>query len=240
MGFVPANVSSEKSRMQILACIKAELLEKAAEGLKTADGLMIEVSASAEIKAVEKFCQSEDGIPVGRWLKEITDKPAKKTQDSACDFIVFNSAGLVGLTRNDKIGRILEFDLDLEEGLIRAAGEMPVDGILVSPPSLVGLTIKDLMLIQRTLNLVNKPVVVCVSPAITLDELQSLWDIGICGLAVEVDDKSASSLAEIRQKINDLKPPAFRKKARLTALISQSQAAQPEPEEDDGEEEEDE
>jgi hypothetical protein len=242
MGFMLSSVSQDKSRIQIIASLKADLLEKAAESLASTDGVLIEASASADIKAAEKYCQAENSLPAGIHLKENGEKSAKKAQDSVCDFIVFNTAAPISLIRNEKIGRILELDLNLSEGMLKATSDLPVDAVLVQPQLEESpFTIQNLMLVQRAASLVNKPILVYVSVGINPDELQSLWDIGICGVVIEVtDEKSFSNLFEIRQMIDNLKPPAFRKKPKLTAVVPQSQAEKSEPLEDDGEEEEDE
>jgi hypothetical protein len=242
MGFMLSSVSQDKSRIQIIASLKADFLEKAAESLASADAVLIEASTSADIKAAEKYCQAENSRPSGRRLKENDEKSAKKAQDSVCDFVVFNSAAPVSLIRNEKIGRILELDLNISEGMLRTASDLPVDSVLVQPQSEeTPFTIQNLMLIQRAAYMVNKPILVCVSVGINQDELQSLWDMGICGVVIEVsNEKSAANLSEIRQMIDQLKPPAFRKKPKLTAVLPQSQTEKSEPVEDDDEEEEDE
>lgn len=240
MGFMLSNVSSPKSRMQIIASLKTDLLEKAAESLASADSILIEASTSTEIKAAEKYCQAENSLPTGRWLKENDEKSTKKAQVSVCDFIVFNPTSPVSLTRIEKIGRILELDLNLSEGMLRTASDLPVDAVFVQPQiGETALTIQNLMLVQRAVYMINKPILVMISERISPEELQSLWDMGICGVVIKVaDEKSCVNLAEIRQKIDNLKPPAFRKKSKLTAVLSPLQPEKPEPAEDDDEEEE--
>jgi hypothetical protein len=72
--------------------------------------------------------------------------------------------------------------------------------------------------------------------------LQALWDMGICGLAIEIaDEKSSGSIPDLLQNIEKLGPPAFLKKSKAKAILPQLSAGKAEPEEDDdGEEEEDE
>jgi hypothetical protein len=240
MGFMLSSVSSEKSRMLIVATLKAESLEKLADGLKTADAVLIDAAGAAENKTIEKFCQTEEGIPAGRWLRETGDKALRKALETACDFVVFNSSAPVSATRNEKIGRILELDINLSEGLLRTAGDLPIDGVLIpSNGAEPSLTIHNLMHIQRLANMLNKPILVSISAAISAAELQSLWDMGICGVVVDIiDENSVDILAEIRQKIEKLGPPTFRKKAKMTAILPQSHAEKAVPEEDQGEEEE--
>jgi hypothetical protein len=242
MGFMCSTNTEEKSRMQVLASLDAESLDAFKDGIQSADGVLIETSTPAAAKAADKFCQAADGIPVGRCLKETGDKAVKKALESACDFVVFNSSAPVDITGSENIGRILELDINLNEGLLRTAGDLPIDAVIIpinNPES--SLTIQDLMLIQRLAAGINKPALVSVSGNINSGSLQALWNMGVCGLLVEVsDEKSSSSLSEIKQKIEKLGPPAFRKKSKFSAILPQSRQQQAEPDEDEGEEEEDE
>jgi hypothetical protein len=244
LGFMLSSHSSEKARMQIIASLRPDLLETASEALKFADGLIIDPIAEGEHKAVEKFCKAEDNLPAGRRLKETDEKSGKKVLDTVCDFLIFNSSSPVSAVKKENFGRILELDLNLGDSLLRAAGDLPVDALMT--PSNISdnsLTLQNLMVIQRLVSLVNKPVLVFVSNEIGPAELQSLWDIGICGIVLEVTgSKSMDRLAEIRQKIEKLGPPAFRKKSKMTAILPQSQTEKPAPEDngDDDNEEEDE
>jgi hypothetical protein len=242
MGFMLASASTEKTRMQIIATLKVDILEKLSGGLKSADGLIIDSTAAGEIKALEKFCQGEDSVAAGRRLKETDEKAVKKLLETSCDFVIFNSGSPVSAIRNEKIGRILELDLNLSDSLLRAAGDLPIDAVMTpSGIAVSSLTLQDLMVIQRLVYFISKPILVSVSDEISPPELQSLWDIGICGVVIEVtDSKSVDRLAEIRERIETLDPPAFRKKSKMTAMLPPSQAGKQEPEDDEGEEEEDE
>jgi hypothetical protein len=242
MGFIPNDVSLEKSRMQIIAQVKAEILENIGDQLKSADGVLIESTAAADNKAAEKFCQSEDSIPAGRRIKDIGEKSLKKVLESPCDFVVFDATVPVSVTKNKKVGRILELDINLNEGILRTVSELPVDAAIISIDSEgSSLTIQNLMLIQRVANMVNKPILVSVSDEISVVELQSLWDIGICGLVFRISDqKSVGNLKDILDKIANLETPSFKKKSKMTAILPQSRTEKAAIEEDDGEEEEDE
>jgi hypothetical protein len=245
MGFVSINASSPKSRMQIIALVGAEILENAEDLLKTADGLFLESHSSAEIKAIEKYCQSGENIPAGIRLKDVGDKSLKKALDSSCDFLVFDASAPVSLTKKAKIGRVLDLDINLGEGMLRTVSDLPVDAVMLSVDSGdSSLTVRHLMLLQRVAGMVNKPLLVSVSDEISQSELQSLWDMGICGLVVGLSDqKSIEKLKNLRENIAKLEAPAFRKKPKMTAILPQTRLETSEvdkEDDDDGEEEEDE
>lgn len=238
MGFMSASVAVEKPRMQVVASLIAENLDECRNGLKSADAVLIEALTPAALKAADKFCQAAGDIPTGRWLKETGEKNLKKALDGSCDFIVFNSSASVDITANEKIGRVLELDVNLNDGLLRAAGDLPVDAMIIAAGSPEFSTLQDLMSVQKLVYLVNKPVLVCVSPGIGSASLQALWNMGICGVVVQVaDEKTSNALSEVQQKIEKLSPPAFRKKSKFSAILPQSRPEKDAPEEDEEEEE---
>ncbi len=234
--------TAEKPRMQVIACLKAENLDKVSEGLNPADAALIEIVRADDIPALEKACQTEKNIPAGGWLKTSSNEVLREATDVACDFVVFPGTVTVALIQKEKMGKILELDTSLNERMLRAAGELPIDAVLVfdegedSP-----LTVNRLMFFQYLVNSITKPVVVSIPTKVTESELQALWDIGISGVAVDlVDEKSTKNLTELRKALENLAPPAFRKKFKAGATIPrmQPELAQPSEEEGDGEEDE--
>ncbi len=243
IGFAALSRSAaEKPRLQVIACVKAENLDKVSGGLNRADAVLIEIVRDEDLAALEKICQTEKNIPAGGWLKSSSSETLKKATDVACDFVVFPGTIPVALTQKEKMGRILELDTSLNERILRAAGELPIDAVLAfdkgedSP-----LTVNRLMFLQYLVNSIAKPVVVSIPTKLTEPELQALWDIGINGVAVDlVDEKSTKNLAELRKDLENLAPPAFRKKFKAGATIPrmQTEPSQPPEEEGDGEEDE--
>lgn len=241
MGFMLRKAEVEKPRLLLLAELAAENLEKWGEPLKAADGLIIDVNKTEDITSAEKACQTNSTIPAGAWLKTSSAAVLKKAATTECDFLVFSSAIPVTLTRKEKLGRILDIDITLSEGLLRAASELPLDALIVTGKHIeLDLTLNRLMYIQRLLLLANKPVLVVVENTLSGPEMQSLWDIGVGGIIVEVsDERFAEKLTDLRSIIDKLEAPAFRKKAKTSAILPRMQAEAPQPEHEHEEEEED-
>jgi hypothetical protein len=240
MGFMPAKVSSEKPRLQMVAWTSADHLDKVSAGLNSADAVLVEVTKSEDTGTLEKVCQDKSGAPAGGWLKA-SNGALKKLMNTSCDFVVLPPTASFSVTQKDKLGRILELDLSLGEGLLRTVNDLPVDAALIAGDDL-NLTFNRLMQVQRLMYMINKPVLASVPPVVAESELQALWDMGVSGIVVELtDEKSAEKFSNLPKTIEKLNPPAFRKKARLSPMLPHvlPEAPQP-PEEEEGGGEEDE
>jgi hypothetical protein len=244
MGFMAGKTTVEKTRMQLVALVAAEDLDKVSAGLDSADACLVEIARPDGLGALEKACQLKDAAPAGGWIKSADGTTLKKAFSAACDFLVFPSSVPVTAAQTEKVGRVLELDITLSEGLLRTVNDLPVDAVLVAGKADgSSLTLDRLMLIQRLVYMVNKPVLVTVPLLLTSPELQALWDIGVAGVVAGVDDeKSGEKLSELRKAIEKLNPPAFRKKSRMSAVLPGPRPETPEPphEDEGGEEEEDE
>ncbi len=238
LGFMLGRGAAEKPKLQLIASVSVGNLDAVSSGLKPADSVIIEITKADDTGALEKVCQDKDVAPGGGWLKATNGGTLKKLMNTACDFAVFQPTAQLSVVHKDKIGRVLELDPSLSEGLLRAANELPVDAVLVSgKESENALTLNRLMLIQRLAYMVNKPILVPVLINSTEPELQALWDMGIGGVIVAVEDeKSIEKLSELRKAIDKLVPPA-RKKGKSTAILPRVQSEAPKPEEGEEEEE---
>lgn len=201
MGFMTCKAPAEKTKMQLVASLAAENLDEVAGGLDSADATLIEIARPDGVIALEKACQLKDGALTGGWIKAPDVTALKKALNTACDFLVIPSNAPLAVTQTEKVGRVLELDITLSEGLLRTVNDMPVDAVLVAGKAAGNsLTLDRLMLIQRLVYLVNKPVLVTIPLRLTIPELQALWDMGISGVVVEVDDeKSGKSSASYTQ-----------------------------------------
>jgi hypothetical protein len=239
MGFRLGQSASEKPRLQLVACFNSENMEKLSAVADTADAIMIEVTGSEDLDALEKVCQSKDKMIGGGWLKISGSGTLKKAFNDACDFMVFPPATAVNLIPREKVGCVLELDASLSEGLLRTANDLPVDAVLIFGKDIENtLTLNRLMLVQRVAYMLNKPILMSVPTGYSQAEMQAIWDIGVSAVVVEISaEKQLEKLAELRKIIDKLAPPASRKKDRTRAILPRLQA-EPEPEEEGEEEEE--
>jgi hypothetical protein len=241
MGFALSKPSGEKPRMLLIAGIAAGNPDKVSGALDAVDAALIEVEKAGDLKAVKKLCQARDGLPAGGWLKVENNDILQDLSEVSCDFTVFPAASPVAITENEKMGRVLELDPTIGEGLLRTVNDLPLDAVLVSGKGKENrLTLDHLMFIRRLAYIISKPILVSIPDSLSAADLQSLWDMGVSGVFVEaVTEESAEKLKAMRLAIEKLTPPSARKKEKMTAILPQMQAEAPAPheDEDDGEEE---
>ena len=242
MGFATNQKAPEKPRLQIIASVASASAEKASAALESADAVLVEVNTADDLEAVEKICKAKEGVPAGGWLKTPNVKLLPKVMDSSCDFVIFPSETPVAVSQKEKIGRTLQLDESLTEGLLRTVNDLPIDMVLVSDKGKEGpLTLARLMTIRRIVSMLNKPVIVSVSIDISAQDLQAIWDLGISSILIEsVDEGSADKLAELRKTIGKLAIPASRKKDRMNPILPHLQPEAHGHHEDEEEEEEEE
>jgi hypothetical protein len=243
MGFMVSKSAPVKSRLQLAISLNADNLDKASLNLASADAIVIQIGKPSESKSLEKICQAKDGLPAGGWIKTTENDTLKKLIDTACDFVVFSPTAPITVIPKGKVGRILQLDASLNEGLLRTVNDLPVDAVLVADETSDSpLTLDRLMFIQRLAYLLAKPILVKISLTLNEDELQALWNTGISGVVVELTEKqSGEGISELRRLIEKLIPPAVHKKSRLSPILPQVQPESPAAKADeDGEEEDDE
>ncbi|MFC2016393.1 hypothetical protein ACFLUF_01640, partial [Chloroflexota bacterium] len=121
-----------------------------------------------------------------------------------------------------EVGRILEVEASLGEGLLRAANELPIGAVLIAGEQRedYSLTWQHLLLFRRFADLLTKPLLVSVPSNVTAGELQALWEAGVEGVVVEVTvEQPQDRLKELRQVIDKLPFPSPRQREKTEALL---------------------
>jgi len=140
------------------------------------------------------------------------------------DFVVFPPASTpMAALKDEKVGKILEVGTSLNEGLLRAVDELPVDAVLVGDKQegKYFLTWQHLMFFQRCADLLTKPLLVSIPSSVSAKELQALWEAGVNGVVVEAGvEQPVERLKELRQVIDKLIFPSQRKRRKAEALLA--------------------
>ena len=240
MGFATSRVTPEKPKLQLVARLAAENLDKISDALTQADAALIEVGQSEDLAAVEKMCRAEKGIPTGVWLRVSAAEIVNKLTEISCDFVLFPTSFPLAVTEKEKTGRILELDSDMSDSLLRTVNDLPVDAVMLSIKSEdTPLTLNRLMQIRRPSYMVNKPILISVPDSLSVNELQALWDMGISGVIIQsINQESAEKFAELRKRIDKLSPPNLHKKDKMSAILPRMTPETTEPRREGEEEEE--
>ena len=223
MGFRAAQLGSPIPRMLLIASLPQANVDGLADYVAGADAGLLPISKlSSGAKTLKEVYQVVSDIPWGGWLRDIGRGEINQVVKAGCDFVVFPEASaLLAVLQNDEVGKILQVEVSLSEGLLRAVDELPVDGVLIAgeQESDYFLTWHHLMIFQRFADLLTKPLLVGVPSNVTANELQALWEAGVDGVVVEVEvDQPAGRLNELRQVINELTFP-LRKRVKAEVLL---------------------
>lgn len=245
MGFRATQPATPKPKIQLVASLAQDNAESLAHTINGADAGLLRISKiSSGAKALQKIAQTVSNIPWGGRLEGGSAEDIKQATKAGSDFLVFPAATThLAIPQNGEVGKILEVEASLNEGLMRAANELPIDAVLVTGEEREDyfLTWQHLMLFQRFADLLTKPLLIYIPSNITADELQALWEAGVDGVVVEVGQLQ-DRLKELRQAIDKLAFPS-RRREKVEPMLPRtgrepSKVTTEEEEEEDEEEEE--
>ena len=224
IGFKAMQQISPKPRMLIIADLAQANVNELADYVDGADAGLLRISNLSEgAKKLREICEVVSDIPWGSWLKDVGQGGIEQLVEAGCDFVVFPPANTsLGIFQDTKLGKILQVEASLSEGLLRTVNELPVDAVLTAGEQEGEhfLTWHHLMLFQRLADLLIKPLLVSVPPNITAYELQTLWETGVEGVMVKVGvGQPEGRLKELRRVIDKLTFTSKRKRGKVEALL---------------------
>ena len=183
--------------------------------------------ASAEVDAIlvgsedvqHQALQQIADIPWGVWSKSLTPQSIKAIKEARGDFIVFEAATApIALLQEKEIGKVLKISPPLGNSLIRTINRLPIDATLIDITAEEKITVSHSMCCQWLVDLVGKPLLVAVSQELTDSEVQALWESGVSGIIIEVEEGVKEKLLKLRQAIKAL-PPAIRQQESKEVIL---------------------
>ena len=224
MGFKSTPQVLPKPRMLLIAELAQANVDGLADCVAGADAGLLHISNLIEgAKTLVEVCQVVTDIPWGGWLRDVGQGGMKQMVEAGCDFVVFPPANTsLAILQDDKLGKIIQVEASLSEGLLRAIDRLPVDAVLtaVEQEGEYFLTWHHLMLFQRFADLLTKPLLVSVPLNVTANELQTLWETGVEGVMVKVGvGQPEGRLKELRLVIDKLNFTSQRKWGKAEALL---------------------
>lgn len=245
IGFRAAHPASSKPQILLIASL-AQIgdADRLADGVDGADAVLLRLAKShLTANKLQKIAASLPDTPWGSWLENIDARKMETLVEAGCDFVAFPAASRVSaIPQDDKVGKILQVEASLGEGLLRAINDLPVDAVLAAdaPEADGPMAWHHLMHFQRLANLLAKPLLVPVPLNVTASELKALWETGVDGVVVEADTSKPGALRDLRRAISELPPRSLRKRGKAEALLPHvggEGITEIEPEEEEEEEE---
>jgi hypothetical protein len=192
-----------KSRLMLVVDVNAGAITGDLEG------------ADAVLFGEAKKTVTKSKLPVG--IKLVGGKAIKL---EGIDFVILMLEMPVTMVENEKIGKVMAVDASLETGLLHSLDSLPLDALFiisdgVQVPQII--TWQYLMNCRRLATLSSKPILAGVSPQISKDELQLLWEAGIDGVVVA--GLTADSLKKLRSLIDKLTLPSKGSRIKMMAIV---------------------
>lgn len=229
IGFRPQKTTTAPCRMQLLAVVAPEDLDRVAGFIDGADAVLLSVAGeNPSKKRLTGFAGAAGNTPWGGWLKG-NNVAIPELVKSGCDFVVFSGSTLLTAAAGEKTGKVLEVEPSITDTMLRSAGNLPVDAVFVNDDS-VGegpLTWQHLMQFQRCAALLAKPLLAPVPADAGTEELKLLWEAGVICAVVDTEALSPEKFKALRKTIDDTRfPPRGRRRDKIDATLPRMQ---PEP-----------
>ncbi|MFC2006704.1 hypothetical protein ACFLUQ_00860 [Chloroflexota bacterium] len=222
MGFRRTAADSLEPKIQLVASLAEESIEGLAGYAAGIDAGVFRVSKSFPTsKAIRKISQAMPDVPWGGWLEGSSQVGIKEMVKVGCDFLVFPADTPLAILQNEEVGKILELEASLSEGLMRATSGLSIDAVSIAGEQKEGypLTLKHLMLFQRLADLATKPLLVPIPANVTAGELQALWRAGVDAVIIAITPGQPNRVKELRQLIDSLNFPLPRRRQKVDVLL---------------------
>jgi len=224
MGFRLAEPTQDEPKLLLVASLAQTDIGGLADYAAGADaGLLSIPELPSGVKTLQAVSQAIPDVPWGCRLGNVSQKEIKQVENAGCDFVVFPAARTsLAIPQDDELGKILEVEMSLSEGLLRTVNELPVDALLITkePGKDYFLTWHHLMLLRRFAELLTKPLLVSVPAKVTANELLVLWEAGMDGVIVEVEmGQPKQRLKKLRRATDKLTFSSRHKQGKAGALL---------------------
>jgi hypothetical protein len=228
LGFRGAgSTATQKGSPMVLIVALAEGDAGAAPDDKArADAVLL---AKAESQVVDALGEALWGVS----LDKGTDEQLTQLKGMGCDFLVFEPATAPSsLLGEEALGKIVEIEPDMADGMLRAIDKLPIDAVLLGGDTT--LSVHRLMVCQHLANLVHKPLIARVHLDASKEALEELRETGVTGVVVTLSARDRKGLSRLRQAIDSLPAVRKRRKERVEAVLpSLGREATVEEEEED-------
>src|SRR4030043_144071 len=221
MGFRASRKAEATPTILIIAGLELDMTGSPVKSISGADAMLLH-AANSKLTAItlQKMVKPLKDIPWGIYLEEGGKEPTAPVK-AGCDFVVFSPTSRIpAVPQDEKLGRILQVESSMDDGLLRAVNDLPADAVLLTDTlENDRLVWHQLMIFRHLSTFISKPLIVPVPATITEVELKALWDAGIDGVLVEVDATQGGDLTELHETAGKLPPRSARKRGKMDVLL---------------------
>ncbi len=221
IGFHPS-VSEQKSPAVLLIAGLSETQVKGAKIVADVNidaGLILDEDPSA--KVVRQMIEAVGDIPLGVFVKSMSEEEINELASLGCDFVVFDIRIPAAVLHKEEVGKFLMIEPSLDQGFVRAINNLEVDGVFISSRGEDSfVAVEHLLVCRRFVELLEKPVIMALPSLVTKAELTSLWQAGVDGV-VAPPMQSVETLAELKKMIGDLPKGVRGRRAKAGVILPQ-------------------
>lgn len=238
MGFRTSKPAEAEAKLLIIGRLMINTAATTAKINTGADAVLFSIEKSETlVKDIQKAAKAAGDVPWGVYLEEVGDEMAGLIE-AGCDFVVFSPTSRIpDIPQDEKIGKILQVESSMDDGLLRAVNDLPADAVFVTDAldNDETLTMHRLMIYRHLANFITKPLIAPAAANTTEAELKALQDAEIDGVLAKGDD-----LKELRKTIGKLPARTVKKRNKAGVILPHvggETAAAPPPDEEEEEDE---
>ncbi len=220
IGFRKSATETEVNSPLLIADLTGVGVKKASDIVNSGIDAAVISSEGLDASSFKSLVTGTGDIPLGLLLAKNSIENIPDFVDSGCDFIVFDVQTPLESINREGLGKILKIDRSLTPGMVKAINDlsMPIDGVFVAGDA-SPVTVELVLICQFFADLLDKPLLVTISPTVTRGELSSLREAGVNGLLLP-ERVPAKVFAGLKKIITGL-PKTSKRKTRGSALIPQ-------------------
>lgn len=232
MGFRKTLPAITPPSILIIARVTVNETGSPLKNIEGADAVLLDsVNSDLTVKNLPKIVKPLGDTPWGLFLEESKDA-ADMLGNVGCDFVVFSTAASVkAAPANEKIGKIIQVESAMDDGLLKALNDFPVDAVIAADSfeESGDLSYHHLMILRHLAILISKPLIVPAPASVTKEELKALWDAGIEAVLVTVDVSKGDNLKELHEIASKLPPRTSHKDRKVDVFLPRSGETRQEP-----------
>ncbi len=218
MGFHAAVSEAKSPSMLLVVGLAGTQVKEAkiAAEVRADAGFILSEGTSAQV--VRQMIEAAGSVPVGVFVKGMSEKETTELASLGCDFVVFDIKRAAGVLSKKEVGRFLMIEPSLDQGLVRAINSLEVDGVFVNTGGNSSVAVEHLLVCRKFVELLEKPIVMMLPSLATKEEVTGLWQVGVDGVVVP-SGLSSEALAELKKMIGDLPRGARGRRARAGVVL---------------------
>jgi len=171
------------------------------------------------IKIVGQMVKALADIPLGVFVKGMSQEKIDELASLGCDFIVSDISMPASILQKEEVGKFLMIEPSLDQGFVRAINSLDIDGVFISNKNEDSfIAVEHLLVYRRFVEILEKPVIMTLPSLFTKDELTSLWQAGVVGLVSSLR-QTGESLGELEKMISKLHGKAKSRRAKADVKL---------------------